>query len=199
LAQVEVGQIQRHHAVGSGRSSKDADVQISNNSNGSAALQALQMLMASMRPGVAGSADATASTGQSLPGGSVSTSAPAPAPSAPASQFVSSALSFLTSLQDPNSAAASAAQSTASAVIDQGASDLSSVLDVLSQALHGSSGTASQAATDLSGLSSTVKTAANSLSVGTGSALVQALDQLGAAIGLKSGQPAAGGAVSVTA
>lgn len=159
------------------------------------------MLMASMRTDVAGSADAAATTGQSLPGGAVSTSAPAPSPSpsAPASQFVSSALSFLTSLQDPNSAAASAAQSTARAVIGQGASDLSSVLDVLSQALNGSSGTASQAATGLSNLASTAKTAANTLTLGTGSALVQALDQLGAAIGLKSGHPAAGAGTSVTA
>lgn len=160
------------------------------------------MLVASVRPDAAGQVDGAAQTGQSLPGAGVTGAAqPAPAspaPFAPANQFIASALSFLTSLQDPRSAAASAVKSTADTVIAQGSSDLSSVLDILSQALNGSSASASHAATGLSGLASTASAAAASLTLGTSSVLVQALDQLGAAIGIKPGRPVGAG-TSITA
>src|SRR5271156_3213946 len=106
-------------------------MQTSNISNGSSALQALQMLMASLQTSATNALTGAASTGQSVPGGSSSTSTQTVAPSllssTPSGQFADAALSFLTSLQDPRSAAAAAAQSTASLALGGFSSALNSL------------------------------------------------------------------------
>jgi hypothetical protein len=158
------------------------------------------MLMASLQTQAADAANGDASTGQSLPTGAsapTQASASALAPAAPSGQFVESALAFLTSLQDPRSAAIAVGQATASIAVQRGASALSSALDALTKALNGSAASASSASGQLSSLASTASAAASSLSAGTGSSMFKALDQLSAALGLGAhpyAQPAAAGA-----
>jgi hypothetical protein len=163
-------------------------MQTSDVSNSSGALQALQMLMASLRTGGAGAVGGAGSAGQGLPGGALSTATASAAPtlmgSSPGGQFVSSALAFLTSLQDPDSAGVAAAKATADVAIDHVSSDLNSALDQLTQALNGSSSTASTATTPLSGAAGTSSNGAASLATGTSSSLFQVLDQLTSALGL---------------
>jgi hypothetical protein len=158
-------------------------VQISSAGNGSDALQALQTLMAAFRSAGVGGAS---STGQSLPIGAGSTPTASLAPtllgSSPAGQFASSALAFLTSLQDPRSAAASAAFAGAGVAVDHLTADLSSALNHLRDALDGSNSTASTAPDQRSG--SAPSDPAGALTAGTASALLGALDQLGSAFGL---------------
>ena len=143
--------------------------------------------MASLQTSAASAVSGVGSTGQSLQGGAASTGTSTVAPSllqsSPSSQFAASALSFLTALQDPRSAAASAVQATASVAVGQASSVLSSALNALSQALDGSSTTASASATSLASLASTASAGASSLAGGTSSTLLQALDQLSSALG----------------
>jgi hypothetical protein len=159
-------------------------MQTSGVSNGSAALQALQTLMASL---AAGPAAGAGFAGQGLPGGADATPGAA-APTLPGNgsggRFIGPALAFLTALQDPDSAAASAAKGMASVAVAHLTDDLGSALDRLTQALGGSADTASAASAQLTGLASTSSNAAAALAGGTASSLFQALDQLGAMLGL---------------
>lgn len=138
--------------------------------------------MSQMQTAATGAAGGASSAGQSLPGGNISTSSQSPAATlagpSPSGQFASDALAFLTALQDPRSAAAAAAQSTASYAMNQGVGALNSALDTLTQALNGASSTASSAASQLTGVATTASAAASSMSLSTASTLIQSLDQM---------------------
>jgi hypothetical protein len=138
----------------------------------SSAVQALEALFASTQGNPASSSGGAFSTGQGLP-----TSAGAGAQAAPShasNKFAPAALSFLTALQDPESAAAGFA-SGAETAIGHDISSIGSVLEKLKDALTSvAPGAASVSASALSVGSA----AATQLSVATTSIAVAALGQL---------------------
>ncbi len=138
----------------------------------SSAVQALEALFASTQTNPASSSAGAFSTGQGLPtpGGANAQAAPSNA----SNKFAPSTLSFLTALQDPESAAAGFASGAESA-IGHDISSIASVLEKLKTALTGAAtGSSSTAAAALSIGSA----AATQLSVATTSIAVGALGQL---------------------
>jgi hypothetical protein len=128
---------------------KEIGVQISNTSNSSAALQALQALFNTQQSGGVAPADNALGSGQILPTtGASSTGAASSSPTAqqgPAGQFGAQALNFLLSLQD-QAGGAGAATSTSSAAagpisLVQELDTLASALKQLGEALEGAGST----------------------------------------------------------
>ena len=153
-------------------------------SNGSAALQTLQQLLASLQAGAANPVETTpaaAPTGQNVQG--VAPPSSSLTPPNPSNQFAAQALAFLTSLQDvASNGGAASTGTTSTSNVALGLTDLNSALNQLSQALNGISSAQSTGATALSGPTSTTSAGAAPLLASTASALVQALDQLGTAL-----------------
>jgi hypothetical protein len=105
----------------------------------STAARALESLIASNPSGSASSSAGAFSTGHGLPGGQGATAQSANAQTAPSnhsSKFASAALSLLTALQDPESAAAGFVHGAATAV-GQDVKDVGSALEKLKNALTG--------------------------------------------------------------
>jgi hypothetical protein len=148
----------------------------------STAAQALEALFASTPANPAGASAGTFSTGQGLPTGQGAN--PQTAPSNASNQFAAGALSFLTALQDPGSAAAGFVHGAETA-IGQDVSGLESALQKLKTALTGgATGTSSAASSALS-----VGSAAAGALSSTGSSMVSALSQLTSALsGLEGGR-----------
>ena len=138
----------------------------------SSAVQALEALFASTQTGPASSSAGAFSTGQGLP--TTQGANAQAAPSNASNQFAPSTLSFLTALQDPQSAAGGFI-SGAETAIGHDISNIGSVLEKLKTALTGAAtGSSSTAAAALSIGSA----AATQLSVATTSIAVGALGQL---------------------
>ena len=114
----------------------------------SSAASALEALFAAGKSSSASSSAGAFSTGQGLPTGQAATAQAAP--SNASNQFASAALSFLTALQDPESAAAGFVHGAETA-IGQDVKGLGSTLEKLKNALTGTgAGSASVAASALS-------------------------------------------------
>jgi hypothetical protein len=114
----------------------------------SSAASALEALFATSKSTSASSSAGAFSTGQGLPTGQGAT--PQAAPSNASNQFSSAALSFLTALQDPESAAAGFVHGAETA-IGQDVKGIGSALEKLKNALAGTgAGSASVAASALS-------------------------------------------------
>lgn len=138
----------------------------------SSAVQALEALFASTQANPASSSAGAFSTGQGLP--TTPGAKAQAAPSQASNKFAPSTLSFLTALQDPESAAAGFV-SGAETAIGHDISGIGSVLEKLKDALTGAApGAASVAATAMSVGSA----AAGQLSVATASIAVGALGHL---------------------
>jgi hypothetical protein len=138
----------------------------------SSAVQALEALFGSTQTNPASSSAGAFSTGQGLPttGGASAQAAPSNA----SNKFAPSTLSFLTALQDPESAAAGFASGAATAT-GQDINNIGLVLEKLKTALTGAATGSSSTASAALSIGSA---AATQLSVATTSIAVGALGQL---------------------
>jgi hypothetical protein len=133
----------------------------------STAARALESLIASNQSGSASSSAGAFSTGQGLPTsqGATANAQDANAQTAPSnhsSKFASAALSFLTALQDPESAAAGFVHGAATAV-GQDVKDVGSALEKLKSALTGPAPSNADVAASALSVGSTAAGALNDL------------------------------------